>query len=328
MFYPRAYRGRALLSLLADLDRVGDLDHLPKAPDWHLIDRHYGGVTPDPTELPTTTYRCEQSTATSERPRIDLPNIRLDEYIAGGAFGWVYAASIISTGFVVAVKILKTDYADSGGMAAREALIASSLRHPQILSVYDINRTPRYWVIIMELVRGSSFKECAANDVATLPQLRRLASALRHMAEHSIVHRDIKPGNIVLRYSDRTPVLIDFGLAVNTATYAPDGLIVGTPYFMCPEALDAQQPAPAFDAYSLGVTYCSLLLRDRYVLPPDFHTIANAKRDGTFEAVLLSEVDRSEDERLVHYARRLVDRDPETRIAAIQELASSVSHGV
>jgi serine/threonine protein kinase len=326
MFDPQRYEGRALPSLLADLDRVGDLARLPKEPDWHLIERVSGGLTPDPTELPTTTYRYERSTTETDRPLIDLPNIRLDEYIGGGAFGWVYAASILSTGLVVAVKILRTDYADRGGMAAREALVASSLQHPQILGVYDINRTSQYWVIIMELIRGSSFQKCAAAQTATLLQLQRLTSALARMAERSVVHRDIKPGNIVLRHSNHTPVLVDFGLAVNTRTYAHDGSIAGTPYFMCPEGLQGEAPSPAFDAYSLGVTYCTLLLRGQYVGPRDRNTLLDAKRDGSFESILWSKIDKVDDEKLVDYTQRLIDHNPETRIEAVQELARSASH--
>src|SRR5262245_56397948 len=112
MFHPQAYKGQSLQSLLADLDAIGDLSRLPKKADWHLIQQLAGGLTPDPIEFPTTTYQCEPSTKAIGPPVFDLPNLRVDEYIGGGKFGWVYSASIISTGFVVAVKILRKKYVD------------------------------------------------------------------------------------------------------------------------------------------------------------------------------------------------------------------------
>jgi serine/threonine protein kinase len=145
------------------------------------------------------------------------------------------------------------------------------------------------------------------------------------MADRSIVHRDIKPGNIVLRHSDHTPVLVDFGLAVNTATYANDGSVAGTPYFMCPEALQAKAPSPAFDAYSLGVTYCTLLLEGQYVGPFDRNAIIDLKRDGRFESALLNGIEKKNETRLIPYLQRLVDRDSNERIRTVQKLVEATS---
>lgn len=323
MFDPAAYKGQTLPQLLADLERLGDFCPLPRDADWRLVDRLAGGVAPDPIELPTASYRCEKFTPVTDRPVVDLPNIQLEEYIGGGKFGWVYAGSVVSTGVIVAVKVLRADYADAGGMAAREALVASSLRHPHILAVYDINRIPRYWIIIMELIRGASFSECPVEDATTLAQMQRLASALQHMAERNVVHRDIKPANIILRQRSCTPVLVDFGLAVNTTTYANDGTFAGTPYFMCPEGLHARCPTPAFDAYGLGVTFCHLLLGQQMVGPADLRVLVEFKRNGEFENLLQAELDRVEDGSVVPFLRRLVARDPERRIEAIGELATA-----
>ena len=252
---------------------------------------------------------------------MEIPNIDLLEFIASGAFGWVFAARVRATGLTVAVKILRNDYAEAGGIAAREALVAASLRHRGILRVFDVSSTASYWVLVMELVRGKGIDKLPLETAATLVQLCNLASSLQHMGDRGIVHRDIKPSNIIVRDCDTSPVIIDFGLAVNLATYVHDDVVAGTHYYMSPECLRGEMPSPSFDAYSLGVTFCYLLLEKKW---PISIADVKAKLNGRFESELRTRIDSSKQPELAEYAGRLIDCQPANRLEAIRELADRV----
>jgi serine/threonine protein kinase len=259
---------------------------------------------------------------------IEIPNILLVEYIGGGAFGWVYAGKVLSTGLIVAIKIIRTDYAEENGRAAREALMASRLSSGCILRVFDIKKTESYWVIIMELVRGHSFERCPISLALRQEHLRNLGAAILHMAERGVVHRDLKPANIVLRDRKESPVIVDFGLAISLPTYDPtrEGSFAGTPYFLPPEAFRGEPPSPAFDAYALGVTFSHLLLDRKYLSLANDSALTAAKLDGTFARMLCDPIDGKKSLPFTRHVLGLVNSDPDHRLAILEALVTAVDH--
>src|SRR5262249_1444292 len=148
-------------------------------------------------------------------------DITLELFLGGGSQGWVYSGRVRSSGALVAVKILNGSYVKASGAAAREAMTLAKLKHPNVPRVFRFQAYRTYWVVIMELVQGDAL----GGGPLTLEQkklcISRLADTVWHLSEARIVHRDIKPANIVLRYHDHTPVLVDFGLAVDLNSPLP-----------------------------------------------------------------------------------------------------------
>ena len=140
-----------------------------------------------------------------------------------------------------------------------------------------------FWVVLMELVQGEELARGKLSIGEARGCFGQLADALLALARQRLVHRDVKPANILLRRPDHSPVLIDFGLAIDMAEltdFAAD--LSGTPFYMAPEAWRDSPPDPSWDAYALGVTAAVALAG-----PPDVRTdlpsLRQAKLSGMFE---------------------------------------------
>ncbi|MFB8000001.1 protein kinase [Streptomyces sp. NPDC056002] len=142
----------------------------------------------------------------------------------------------------------------------REARMAARLDHPGIVRVYDVIDWDSTPAIVMEYVQGRSLgarlREATALTVAETVRLgSALLDALRHAHDAGVVHRDLKPDNILLA-GTRT-VITDFGIArplVGATTLTPHGALIGTPAFMAPEQIEGKEVTAASDLWSLGVT--------------------------------------------------------------------------
>ena len=199
-------------------------------------------------------------TATQER-------YRLDRRIATGGMGEVWAATDTVLGREVAVKLLKSEYADDVTSRTRfrsEAQHAASLDHPNVATVFDFGEQesdsggPRPY-LVMELVDGQPLSallrpgqpmppERAANLVGQAADAVAAAHAL------GIVHRDIKPANILVT-RDGEVKITDFGIAraADAAALTRTGEVVGTPQYLSPEQAQGKPATPASDVYALGV---------------------------------------------------------------------------
>ncbi|HGY91482.1 MAG TPA: hypothetical protein ENK43_09950 [Planctomycetes bacterium] len=195
----------------------------------------------------------------------------LIEELGRGGQGVVYLAEDVRLGRRVALKVLNL-----GGRKAddvlvrfrREAEVGARLGHPNICTVYEVGQSEGTAWIAMEYVEGESLSALIKRDVGcpdreTVTQRLRLietvARALHVAHEAGVIHRDIKPGNIMIRMTGE-PVILDFGLARDERTAQPDltrtGAVFGTPSYMSPEQLaGATTPLDRrTDIYSLGVT--------------------------------------------------------------------------
>ncbi|MEC7584740.1 MAG: serine/threonine-protein kinase, partial [Planctomycetota bacterium] len=181
-----------------------------------------------------------------------------------GAMGTVFKARQRKLGRIVALKVLRPSLARDGHYVERlkrEARIVAALNHPNIVAGYDLGEENGYHYFVMEFVEGKSlrallgewgiFSEDRVLDVAT-----QVASALDHAFECGVIHRDIKPGNILIDETGAVK-LTDMGLAKGPADMAltRDGATVGTPQYISPEqAKNPQDVDVRGDLYSLGAT--------------------------------------------------------------------------
>ncbi|OHV39928.1 MULTISPECIES: serine/threonine-protein kinase [Pseudofrankia] len=192
---------------------------------------------------------------------------RLDGRIATGGMGEVWRGVDQTLGRPVAVKLLRPEYASDESFLVRfrgEARHAARLSHPGIASVYDygevatVDDHPTAY-LVMELVEGEPLSAVLHREKRLSPErmldvLGQSADALEAAHALNIVHRDIKPGNLLIR-PDGVVKVTDFGIAraVDAAPLTATGIMMGTAYYVSPEQASGRPVTPASDVYSLGV---------------------------------------------------------------------------
>ncbi len=197
----------------------------------------------------------------------------VDEYdvereIGRGGMAVVFRAIELGLRRPVALKVLPPGLALGASVVERfkrEAQMAASLDHPNIIPVYRVGQTPSLLYLTMRYVEGRSLDAVIASQgalpvPAVLSVLRSAAAALAYAHEHRIVHRDVKGANILIDTSGRV-IVTDFGVAraIENASMTTTGSVIGTPYFMSPEACAGKVAGPQSDQYSLGIVAFQML---------------------------------------------------------------------
>ncbi|MCW2961782.1 MAG: prkC [Thermoleophilia bacterium] len=195
---------------------------------------------------------------------------RIEQLLGTGGMASVYLAHDNMLDRRVAVKVLHSRFAGDEKFVhrfEREATAVASLNHPNIVQVYDRGQHDGQYFIVMELIDGPTLKEVVEAE-GPMPEDRALdliehaARGLAHAHQHGVVHRDVKPHNILLDQAGRVKVA-DFGIARAAAhaghTITELGSIVGTAQYLSPEQAHGEQVTPASDVYSLGIVLYEML---------------------------------------------------------------------
>ncbi|MEP6776285.1 MAG: protein kinase, partial [Chloroflexota bacterium] len=190
--------------------------------------------------------------------------------VGGGGMATVYKARDNILGRIVAVKILREQYAGDGPFVTRfrrEAQAAANLTHPNIVSVYDVGQDTDIHYIVMEFVAGQSLKELinkAGGGPLTVDRAVNIAAqilaGLEYAHRSGLIHRDIKPQNVLIT-GDGTVKVTDFGIAksVSDLSLTDAGMALGTAHYFSPEQAKGERVGPQSDIYSLGVTLYEML---------------------------------------------------------------------
>src|SRR6185436_4454223 len=213
------------------------------------------------------TGRLSRARSSGEVPEIDLPitlgeRYRVERELGRGGMAKVFLGSDTVLGRTVAVKILAPQYADDEGFVQRfrrEAQAAASITHPDIVSVFDTGSDDGIHFIVMEYVEGRTLAEILAGGGRILPDraidiAMDVDRALEAAHARGVIHRDIKPGNIMLDPRGDVKVT-DFGIARVTTTadtVAQTAAILGTASYLSPEQAQGQPVDGRSDIYSLG----------------------------------------------------------------------------
>ncbi|NWG34580.1 MAG: protein kinase [Chloroflexi bacterium] len=214
-----------------------------------------------------------------------LGKVSVDMFLAKGGMAEVYIGTHTTLHRSVAVKFLKADLQEDSELRERferEARVIAMLRHPNIVQIFDFDSYQNQPYLVMEYVPGTSLGAYLRelhrrNERLDLMQVRNLlnkiASALNYAHLSNVVHRDVKPANILLTSrstpvsadqplpEDVEPILTDFGLVrfTQSSTQTSTGAITGTPAYMSPEQARGDRVDTRTDVYSLGVTVYEML---------------------------------------------------------------------
>ena len=179
----------------------------------------------------------------------------LDKELGRGGMGAVYSATDELLQRKVAIKLLKEQSGEEVGKRLRlEAQIAARLLHDYVVRIYDFGQAEGRYFLVMEEVQGSSYSKRWRN-LALAERLRilaQVAEALDYAHHQGVVHRDVKPANVLLTASD-VPKLSDFGLSMIAEHGDQTGIVRGTPHYMSPEQTRGSRLDYRTDLYSLGV---------------------------------------------------------------------------
>jgi serine/threonine-protein kinase PpkA len=199
---------------------------------------------------------------------MDIQGYTIQREIGKGGMATVYLAVQESLHRDVVLKILdevKLDKSDDlGERFLAEGRILASLKHPNIITIYDIGIANELLYISMEYVQGGDLKqrlELPISPDESLSYLSQVANALGEAHKHGIVHRDVKPANILFS-DDDTPLLTDFGIAKEVDTdhdLTSTGIFLGSPNYVSPEQADGQKIDGRADIYSLGCIFYEML---------------------------------------------------------------------
>jgi serine/threonine protein kinase len=233
-----------------------------------------GQVAPTPRPSPATPSPAV-ARATAEFKKLvgrSLGTFRIDELLGVGGFGAVFKAFDNSLHRSVAIKVLPSSLARAGKEKVQQFLLearaAAKLSHPNIVTVHQISEFEHIYFIVMELVEGRSLADLVRRRRLGAQEATRIMTeatrGLAHAHKRGLIHRDIKPGNIMVT-GDGQVKMTDFGLARDifreSEDDADEGRAIGTPLYMSPEQCEGEEGDARSDVYAMGATYYVALTR-------------------------------------------------------------------
>ena len=274
-----------------------------------------------------------------------IENYRIDDVIGQGGMGTIYRATDVNLMRPVAVKVMHNELAEDQAFQSRflqEARAAARLDHPSIVRIYHFGRESGLLYIVMELIDGLSLgaylrQLAKLNQVVrleeTLSLVAQAADALGYAHRQGVIHRDVKPDNILVKRLDRADrpgdpplraMVTDFGLAklLEADQDTQSGLLMGTLPYMSPEQVLDLPLDGRSDIYSLGVVLYQLATGK---LPLDIRTPERAMQAHQYEEILAPrEVHAGVPAAVEAVILRALHRRPENRYQTAEELAADL----
>jgi serine/threonine protein kinase len=202
---------------------------------------------------------------------MEIPGYEIKRTIGRGGMGTAYLAVQESLGREVVLKTLNASYTEDSAYFERflnEGRIVAALNHPHIITIFDIGATEDAFYISMEYVEGGDLKSRIYDGMtpdAALDVICKIAGALALAHGKGIIHRDVKPANILFR-NDGTPLLTDFGIAKQLqvdSELTSTGTILGSPFYMSPEQSEGLKVDGRTDIYAVGIIFYEMLTGQR-----------------------------------------------------------------
>jgi serine/threonine protein kinase len=263
-----------------------------------------------------------------------IPGLDVLEVLGHGGMGVVYKGRQPLLDRLVAIKVLRPDFQADDGFQERflrEARTLAKLRHPYIVTVYDVGKSGQLYYLVMEFVEGATLRQLlvdgSISERDTLDFVPQIAEALEHAHENGVVHRDIKPENVLIDPRGRVR-LVDFGLATLFGPRAQerspdDNCVAGTLGYMAPEQLTSPESVDhRADIYSTGVVFYEMLA---HALPTVERSPPSSKAgtDPRFDPIVLRALERERERRyqqarLMHADIVALTRTPESTLRVEQ----------
>ena len=192
----------------------------------------------------------------------------IESSIGEGGMADVYLAKDTILNREVAIKVLRGELSKDPLALLRfqrEASAVSKLSHPNVVDVYDVGEFEGHHYIVMEYIKGRTLKQLIAARGAldkeeSVNIMRQLTSAIQHAHEHNIIHRDIKPQNVLVK-DDGTIKITDFGIALahDAIQLTQSDAVLGSAHYLAPESTKGEAPTFQVDIYALGIVFYELL---------------------------------------------------------------------
>ena len=241
-----------------------------------------------------------------------------------GGMGVVYKARDTRLERDIAIKVLRTTSTKEAARLGQEARAAATLNHPGIVTVYDFEEGFDGYFIAMEFVPGEPLDKLVKMDPAGIrsrlaPLLVRIADAIAYAHSQHVIHRDLKPGNVLVTPANDVKIL-DFGIAARLDSGDRDSAAMcGTPFYMAPEQIRGEAPTPATDIYAFGATAFHLATGR-----PPFHTgiVIDAHLNAAPPDPLKLAPDL--DPKLAQIILRCLEKSPADRFTTTRELCAAL----
>ena len=278
-------------------------------------------------------------TATRPDPSVDLSELERDYVVkrelGQGGMGAVFLARHRTAGHDVAIKVISSKYiadVDALSRFEREARLMARIRHPNIVHQYELRRLHGGHVaLVMQYVRGEPLitilrRRGKLRFDETVQILRDIGSALEHAHANGIIHRDVKPHNILIDADKGSALLSDFGIAKATqgdAEVTATGMAIGTPAYMAPEQIDNAAVDGRADLYSLGVVGWEMLSGKRAWEGESLFGIIYKQKHQDFAPLTLLRPDTPQ--RLLLALEGALEKDPARRWTSASEFVEQLN---
>jgi serine/threonine protein kinase len=257
---------------------------------------------------------------------------QIERLLGKGGMAAVFLAHDLTLEREVAIKVLPPDVAQDEQVVRRfqqEAKTAAKLDHPNIIPIYRVESEGGLNYFVMKYISGTSLEDLLEKrQLLAFDYVQRVlweaACALGHAHQRGVVHRDVKPANIMFDHESRV-MLTDFGIskALQAATsFTATGMIIGTPHYMAPEQAKGQAVDGRADQYSLGIVGYRMLTSELPFSGDSVHTILYKH---IFEEVPLAKTRRADVPDFLSSAiARALSKEPEHRFPTMEEFATAV----